>query len=130
MPWQGGIMARTKGHGNPKWNLEETILALDLYFDCEANLPSAKDRRVKDLSLLLRSLPFHPKRKRKQTFRNADGVSFKLQNIRQIATGIGLSNTSAMDRQVWKQYGQRRQTVKAMAEKIRQKYIGTAHAAK
>lgn len=115
-------MARTKGHGNPKWTLEETVLALDLYLDCEDCLPSGTDRRVEELSALLRSLPFHPKSKRRPTFRNSDGVAFKLQNIRQVATGIGLGNTSRMDREVWERYGHKRAEVKTLAAKIRRQH--------
>jgi len=31
-------MAVTHGHGNPKWTRDETILALDLYFDCKGHV--------------------------------------------------------------------------------------------
>lgn len=79
-------MAVTQGHGNPKWTREETILALDLYFDCEDQIPSSNDSRVKGLSELLRSFPYHTHAARKESFRNPDGVAFKLQNLRQVAT--------------------------------------------
>jgi 5-methylcytosine-specific restriction enzyme A len=113
-------MARTQGHGNPKWSWEETILALDLYVDCKGSVPSSDDVRVKDLSRLLRSLPYHAAASRRPSFRNADGVAFKLQNLRQVATGKGLGNVSDTDRKVWQEYKSNLQTVKQIANRIRQ----------
>ena len=83
-------MARTQGHGNPDWTRDETILALALYFDCGENVPSKSDPRVQQLSALLRGLPYHAEAARKETFRNPDGVGFKLHNLRSVATGKGL----------------------------------------
>jgi len=97
-------MAVTHGHGNPKWTRDETILALDLYFDCSGTIPSGQDERVQTLSQLLRALPFHDLASRKESFRNPDGVAFKLQNLRQVATGKGLGNVSKMDRIVWQEF--------------------------
>lgn len=81
-------MAVTSGHGNPKWTREEVILALELYFECGERIPSAEDPRVRSLSELLRAFPHHSEAARKESFRNPDGVAFKLQNLRQVATGI------------------------------------------
>lgn len=117
---KGRKMARTHGHGNPKWTRDETILALSLYFECGRTIPSSDDARVKDLSVLLRSLPYHALASKRESFRNPDGVAFKLQNLRQVATGKGLGNVSATDRQVWTEFGSRPQKVKAAAELIRQ----------
>lgn len=80
-------MAITQGHGNPKWTRDETIIALELYLESPESIPSASDERVIEVSGLLRSMSFHDKAARKPSFRNPDGVSFKLQNIRQVATG-------------------------------------------
>ena len=112
-------MAVTKGHGNPHWTRDETILALDLYFDCADQLPSSSDQRVHELSELLRAFPHHSHAARKESFRNPDGVSFKLQNIRQVATGKGLGNVSKMDRQVWAELGSEPQRTKQLAALIR-----------
>jgi 5-methylcytosine-specific restriction enzyme A len=113
-------MARTKGHGNPKWTWDETLLALDLYVDCGRSIPSSEDPRVKELSRLLRTLPHHAIASRQPTFRNPDGVVFKLQNLRQLATGKGLGNVSATDRKIWAEYGSKLQSVKQVASRIRQ----------
>lgn len=80
-------MARTQGHGNPKWTRDETILALNLYFELGGRIPPGNDSRVQELSELLRRFPYHANASRRESFRNPDGVAFKLQNLRQVATG-------------------------------------------
>jgi 5-methylcytosine-specific restriction protein A len=112
-------MAVTQGHGNPKWTREETILALDLYFDCNGHVPSSSDQRVIALSEQLRAFPYHSLAARKKSFRNPDGVGFKLQNLRQVATGKGLGNVSNMDREIWQEFGNDPQQTKTLAELIR-----------
>ena len=112
-------MAVTHGHGNPRWTRDEVILALDLYLACNGNIPSKGDRRVKELSELLRKLPYHQVAARKSTFRNADGVAFKLQNIRKVATGKGLGNVSENDREVWEEFGGKPERVHLLASVIR-----------
>jgi len=111
-------VARTQGHGNPKWSRDETILALQLYFDCGQTIPSAHDPRVVGLSGILRALPFHSSASKRESFRNADGVAFKLQNLRQVATGRGLGNVSETDRRVWAEFGQHPTKLKRTAELI------------
>jgi 5-methylcytosine-specific restriction protein A len=98
-------MARTHGHGNPDWSRDEIILALDLYLDTNRQIPPEDDERVQELSRLLRRFPHHALASRKEAFRNPTGVAFKLQNLRQVATGRGLSNASKMDRQVRAEFG-------------------------
>ncbi len=112
-------MARTHGHGNPNWTRDETILALDLYFDLKGKVPSGSDKRVKGLSELLRQFPYHAEASRKESFRNPDGVAFKLQNLRQVATGKGLGNVSETDRQVWLEFGAFPEKTKSLANLIR-----------
>lgn len=112
-------MAVTRGHGNPDWTRDETILALDLYFTCNGKMPSSADARVRELSTLLRSLPYHQGTHRNERFRNPDGVAFKLQNLHKVATGKGLGNVSKTDRSVWAELGLRRQEVAKLADLIR-----------
>lgn len=112
-------MARTHGHGNPPWTRDETILALDLYLLCEGKVPSPDDKRVIQLSQMLQSLPFHGTGVRKESFRNPAGVGFKLQNLRNVATGEGLGNVSETDRRVWAELGSEPEKVKRIAETIR-----------
>lgn len=98
-------MAVTKGYGNPNWTRDEVILALDLYHNFGGQLPGPTDDRVCELSALLRAFPHHSKAARQNSFRNPDGVAFKLQNLRSVATGAGLKNTSKIDREVWEELG-------------------------
>lgn len=112
-------MARTHGHGNPNWTRDETVLALDLYFDLKAHIPSEDDKRVQELSGLLRRFPHHALASRKESFRNPAGVAFKLQNIRQVATGKGLGNVSEMDRLVWEELGSDPMRTKQLANLIK-----------
>jgi 5-methylcytosine-specific restriction protein A len=61
-------MAITQGHGNPNWSRDETIIALDLYFDCGGSIPSSSDQRVIKVSKLLKALPYHDQAARKPSF--------------------------------------------------------------
>jgi 5-methylcytosine-specific restriction enzyme A len=112
-------MAVTKGHGNPNWTREEIILALDLYFDSGERVPSAEDPRVRELSEVLRAFPYHSLAARKPSFRNPDGVAFKLQNLRQIATGKGLGNVSRADIAVWAELGSDPKRTKELTQLIK-----------
>jgi 5-methylcytosine-specific restriction protein A len=112
-------MVRTKGHGNPNWTRDEMILALNLFQQLDGNVPSPKSKQVKDLSDILRSLPYRAAAAKQPTFRNPDGVGFKLMNLRQVATGKGLGNVSAMDRQIWEEFGGRHQEVHKLATAIK-----------
>jgi 5-methylcytosine-specific restriction protein A len=111
-------MARTSGHGNPDWTRDETLLALDLYFRLGGQIPSGKDARVRELSGLLQRMPYHAEAAKVASFRNPDGVAFKLQNLRQVATGKGLGNTSKTDRAVWQEFGSKPEEVRRLAEAI------------
>jgi len=112
-------MAKTQGHGNPDWSRDEVILALDLYLACGGIVPGGSDSRVIALSETLRGLALHPPESRVGSFRNPDGVSFKLQNLRQIASGKGLANVSKTDREVWSAFGGKPAEVKRLAEAIK-----------
>ncbi|HAL72766.1 MAG TPA: HNH endonuclease [Verrucomicrobiales bacterium] len=115
-------MATTQGHGNPDWTREETILALALYFEIGGK-KSSKHDRIKELSELLRRMPYHAIASRQQSFRNADGVSFKLQNLRSVATGEGLSNVSKIDREIWGEFGSRPEELRIEAIRLKDAVI-------
>lgn len=112
-------MAVTQGHGNPNWNRDETILALEAYFALAGKNPSAKDPLIIALSQTLRALPYHGEAARKSTFRNPDGVAFKVQNLRSRETGKGLGNVSRMDRDIWEEFGANPGEVTRLATLIR-----------
>jgi 5-methylcytosine-specific restriction protein A len=113
-------MAVTKGQGNPDWTKDETILALNLFLELNQNIPNSNDKRVIELSEILRNNPFHSIETRKPSFRNPTSVNFKLQNIKQVATGKGLENFSKMDKLVWDEYGNNKELVKELAIKIKE----------
>ncbi len=112
-------MAVTKGQGNPNWTRDEIILALDLYFDFDGKIPSGNNPHIIALSQLLRAFPYHSQAARQESFRNPDGVAFKLQNLRQLATGKGLGNVSKMDGEVWDEFGGDVERTKQYANLIR-----------
>jgi 5-methylcytosine-specific restriction protein A len=112
-------MAVTHGHGNPNWNRDETILALDAYFALAGRNPSAKDPQIIALSNTLRALPYHGEAARTPTFRNPDGAAFKVQNLRSRETGKGLGNVSRMDRDIWDELGTNPVEVARLAALIR-----------
>jgi len=112
-------MAVTNGRGNPKWNRDETILALETYFALAGRNPSAKDPQIIALSQTLRALPYHGEAARTPTFRNPDGAAFKVQNLRSRETGKGLVNVSRMDREIWEEFGANPTEVARLATLIR-----------
>lgn len=59
---------------------------------------------INALPQVLRRFPYHAEASREESFRNPDGVAFKLQNLRQIAAGKGLGNVSETDRAVWSEF--------------------------
>jgi len=114
-------MAKTQGHGNPKWSREEIILALDLYFKLNGKIPDESDSRVGELSTFLRAMPRVKPTTLKDSFRNKTGIVFKLQNIRQLATGKGFGNVSQTDRDIWDQYGTNPSLVNLIATQIKER---------
>lgn len=96
-------MPITKGAGNPDWNRDETLLALDLLYRHGA--PVHKDHSdVAELSELLRAAPIHSIEGRRPSFRNPDGVALKLQNLLSaIDPSRGLSS-SKLDRELVAEY--------------------------
>lgn len=92
-------MPITKGAGNPDWTWDETLLALDLLYRHGAPI-DRNHSDVRDLSNALRAAEIHPKDKRKDNFRNPDGVALKLQNLQSaIDPARGLSS-SKRDREI------------------------------
>jgi len=113
------VVAVTKGHDNPNWNREETILALDAYFKLAGKNPNAKDPLIIALSNTLRALPYHGRAARMPTFRNPDGAAFKIQNLKSRETGKGLANVSRVDREIWDELGGDPVEVARLADLIR-----------
>ena len=106
---------------NPPWSREETLLALDLYFQLNSNIPTSKSGpKILELSELLRQNPLQRAFAIRPSFRNASSVAYKLQNINYAATGRGMPNNSRRDRALWAEYGERPAVVRELAASIRE----------
>ena len=112
-------LGKTKGHGNPHWTRDETILALDIYLRHYPKVLGKTHRDVVELSSLLQRLPFHAGDKKKQRFRSPASVAFKLLNLDAARTGKGLTNISQLDRKLWAQLGADPERVRLFAAAIR-----------
>ena len=91
-------MPVTSGSGNPKWTRDETLVALDLFYRFGA-LDRSKSEVVQ-LSDLLRRASSVPHNERKPSFRNADGVALKMQNLLSAMDPSRGLSSSLMDKAV------------------------------
>lgn len=73
-------MPTTQGQGNPDWNRDETILALELYYIL-GGPAGPDDPGIVALSMELQRAPYHADAKRNARFRNPAGVALKTQNL-------------------------------------------------
>jgi len=112
-------MAVTKGQGNPNWTREETALALELYFSLDEKIPPSSNKEVEQLSDYLRSMEVHKDAEKNESFRNPDGIVFKIGNIKSVATGKGFKNTSKMDQTIWDEFGSNLKLLKDFCALIR-----------
>lgn len=113
-------MPVTQGAGNPDWNRDETLLALDLLYRHDTPIHKGHDDVAK-LSTLLRSARIHPHEGRRPSFRNADGVALKLQNLSSAIDPTRGLSSSALDRELVAEYPRSRaMEVAALAPLIRE----------
>jgi hypothetical protein len=92
---------REKPSKDPKWTLEEQILAFQLFR--EKYPQSANEPRVIEVSEQLQALTIHPHEARTKKFRNPNGVSRKLGDIATHAPDYNGKQTtgSKLDRDAW-----------------------------
>lgn len=105
---------------NPKWIRDEIILALDLYFQLEPGQIHSKNPLIIELSELLNELPLHTEKE--ERFRNANGVALKLSNflaLDEAYTGKGMSSTSKLDKEVFKEFENNKTLLRTLAEAIK-----------
>ncbi len=114
-------MSETKQR-NPNWSRGETILAMDLYFKLDRNIPSISDERVIFLSSILRGNPVYPNEVKNTSFRNPASVVFKISNIHNAAGGTGLEHNSKLDKELWAKFGDDPEGVQRLAEAIRNEF--------
>jgi 5-methylcytosine-specific restriction protein A len=111
---------RVRTSRRPPWLRDEVILALDLYVRHGALDDTHPE--VRELSNLLNGLPLHPEWRFSPLFRNPNGVSMKLQNLRALDPsqgGMGLKAVSQTDREVWNEFHDRQGELFKVASAIR-----------
>ncbi len=118
---EGGQEKGTKR--NPKWERDEVILALELYFREPKSHGISTHPEVIKLSELLNALPIH-KGGQYEKFRNPNGVGMKLANFRSFDPNYddGLSSASKLDREVWDDFSGDLEKLKRVAESIKSNY--------
>ena len=110
---------------NPDWTWDEHVLALELYMANREHLPGKTQPQVLALSGLLNRLGERKGLRSTSTFRNADGVSMKLQNFKRfdpfyLDQGLsGLTRGSGGEQPVWEKYAADPAELAAAANVIR-----------
>ena len=92
---------------NPNWRRDELILALDLYMRIGHTRTAKETPEIIALSGLLNSLPLHPRKDHRETFRNPNGVSMKLSNFLRFDPrypGVGLQRGNSLERAIWDEF--------------------------
>lgn len=106
---------------NPKWQRDELILTLNLYYELDSKLFSNTNSQVIELSQQLNSLPIYSQAERNLNFRNANGVAMKLSNFMAIDadnTNQGLSSYSKKDKEIYNEFHGKRNELKQIANLI------------
>ena len=91
---------------SPKWNRNELILALDLYFRERRARGMKTHPEVLRLSALLKKYPVHPDYKDKAYLRNPAGIAMKLGNFLRLDPDDpreGLTQGSKRDEEIWQE---------------------------
>lgn len=107
---------------NPPWTRDELILALELYFRFNPSHISASHPEVVQLSKILNDLTIHTNRPDATRFRNPNSVYMNLCNFLRLDpayTGTGLQAGSKKDKEVWKEFANNHERLRAVAEAIR-----------
>jgi 5-methylcytosine-specific restriction protein A len=111
---------------NPPWEIDEILLALDVYFQFPEARQSKAHPEVSALSEALRALPLHAERPDPASFRNLNGAFMKLQNLKAVdpdytASGrVGLSRgVTARERELWGRYADHQEELHDLAQRIR-----------
>jgi len=113
-----------QGQRRIPWTLDEELLVFDLYLRCGPR--RAHHREVIELSEALRRLPIHDTASRSDDFRSPASVQRKMEDIRTHQPGYrGIpTRGSAIDRAIWKEFGDRPEDVRRRAEFLRAELNG------
>ncbi|MCX6194295.1 MAG: HNH endonuclease [Cytophagales bacterium] len=107
---------------NPKWERDEVILALNLYFDENRGTIESNNPKIIELSELLNRLPIHSNRPDEEKFRNPNGVTLKLGNFLALDPnylGKGMESFSKLDEAVFNEYFENLIELRGVAEGIK-----------
>lgn len=113
---------KEKKKRNPKWNRDELILTLDLYFQLTPGQIHARNPLIIALSQLLNKLPSDEEKKDAKRFRNPNGVGLKLSNFLSIDdsyAGKGMSSSSILDKAIFKEFEHNREELRKLADAIK-----------
>jgi 5-methylcytosine-specific restriction protein A len=111
-----------KSKRNAKWNRDEIILALDLYFKITPGQIHSSNPEVLALSVLINKLPSFEEKADQERYRNANGVSLKLSNFLAIDDSQrqkGMQSFSILDQAIFNEFKDRKEILKSIANNIR-----------
>jgi len=107
---------------NPKWNRDEIILALDLYFRTRPGQIHSSNPDVIALSVLINKLPSFEDKPDQERYRNANGVSLKLSNFLAIDDSQGqkgMQSFSRLDQEIFNEFKGRKEILTNIANNIK-----------
>lgn len=110
---------------NPDWDVDELVLALDVYMSAKPRDLQKNSREVAELSTVLRRRLSALGVRGEPTLRNVAGVYMKLQNLKAhdpsyVSRGRkGLSAGNRLERAVWERYEGRASELHQRAEQLR-----------
>lgn len=107
---------------NPKWNRDELILTLDLYFQLSPGEIHARNPKIIRLSEELNRLPFVDSKPDAVRFRNPNGVGLKLSNFLSIDPsyqGKGMERRGKLDEEVFEEFVGDQKLLRKLAGQIR-----------
>ena len=107
---------------NPRWTRDETIIALQFYFDHAPSIPPKNSHQIYELSQLLNNLQTKLGGAIPEKFRNRNGVYMKLMNFCHLDPthkGKGLDHGNKLDLEVWDIYSDNREELQRVSDAIK-----------
>jgi 5-methylcytosine-specific restriction protein A len=107
---------------NPNWTREELILALELYYQLDQGQMHKGNPDLINVSNELRGLNIHKDIPDPIKFRNPNSIARRLGNFKTMDEGydgVGLENSSKLAKEVFKEFKNRRESLKLEATLIR-----------
>ncbi|RZK38398.1 MAG: HNH endonuclease [Pedobacter sp.] len=108
---------------NPKWQRDEIILALDLYFTLKPGQIHSRNPLIRELSETLNKLSHFQGKFSSENFRNPNGVSMKLSNFLAIDDnyhGKGMRSFSKQDFEIFKEFENEKISLSIISNRIKE----------